>query len=175
MSQAGVTSLTTRERECLSLVARDRGSGEIAAELGLAVSTVQNHIKSARAKLGGVDRFTAARIVAEAEGTSHSLASLRLVIASGADGPIVRPSSTVVNNDGNCDAVRKVSDEFAPSAGKQANEAAPSRKEGPTLANLTTLQRIACIVAFAIAITFGFAVFVSAFQGVSQLSISLPG
>jgi hypothetical protein len=81
----------------------------------------------------------------------------------------------VADNDENCDSERKVSDEFAPSARKQGNDVAPSREEGPTLANLTTLQRIACIVAFAIAITFGFAVFVSAFQGVSQLSISLPG
>jgi len=75
MGRPDIAALTSRERECLRLVARDRGTGEIAAKLGLAVGTVENHIKNARAKLGGISRFEAARLLADHEGRSQSLAS----------------------------------------------------------------------------------------------------
>jgi DNA-binding CsgD family transcriptional regulator len=169
--------LTKRERDCLRLVARDRGSGEIAAELRLAVGTVENHIKSARGKLGGVDRFTAARLVAEAEGLSHSLASLQLDVASHAPGNTIRPSSTAAEGEGKgeCGAVQETRSEFDHSGTRQADVSKPPQTGGLDLANLTTLQRIVCIVGFAAAITIGFAAFVSAFEGISRRSISLPG
>lgn len=60
-------SLTPKERDCLRLVAPDRKSAVIAAALGIAVPTVETHIRSARAKLGGVSRFVAARMLADYE------------------------------------------------------------------------------------------------------------
>jgi DNA-binding CsgD family transcriptional regulator len=83
MDRPDFEALSARERECLRLVARDRGSGEIATELELAIGTVENHIKNARAKLGGISRFEAARQLAEYEGRSQSLASCSTGIASG--------------------------------------------------------------------------------------------
>lgn len=70
-------SLTPKERECLRLVAPDRKSAVIADMLGIAVPTVETHLRSARAKLGGVGRFAAARMLIEHEGrqplTSHPM------------------------------------------------------------------------------------------------------
>lgn len=170
MDDRGLTSLTPRERECLRLVARDQGTGEIAAKLGLAVGTVHNHIKSARAKLGGVDRFTAARLLAEAEGVSHSLASLRLTKDLPGDGDSVSPQAHWEAPEPARDAVA-----HAIHADRQVDGAAEPQAKGVNLADLSTMQRIACIIAFAVAVSIGFAVFVAAFQGVGQLSISLPG
>jgi DNA-binding CsgD family transcriptional regulator len=75
-----IESLTARERECLRLVARDRSTGEIARLLSISINTVDNHIKNAKRKLGTSDRFTAARLLADHEGRSQSLASLRTVM-----------------------------------------------------------------------------------------------
>ena len=61
--------LTPRERDCLRLVARERDSGEIARELSLSTGTVDNYVKTARAKLGGVTRFAAARALRAYEET----------------------------------------------------------------------------------------------------------
>ena len=80
MDQSAYDSLSPRERECLRLVARDRGSSEIAGILTLSVNTVDNHIKSARNKLGGIDRFRAAREISAFEGHDQSQASHTLAI-----------------------------------------------------------------------------------------------
>lgn len=80
MDQSAYDSLSPRERECLRLVARDRGSSEIAGMLTLSVNTVDNHIKSARNKLGGIDRFRAARELSALEGHDQSQASHGLAI-----------------------------------------------------------------------------------------------
>ena len=53
--------LTARERDCLRMLSRDREPHEIAAELEIAPGTLANHIKNARAKLGGIGRYQAAR------------------------------------------------------------------------------------------------------------------
>lgn len=74
-------SLTPKERDCLRLVAPDSKSAVIAAQLGIAVPTVETHIRSARAKLGGVSRFVAARMLIEHE-AHQSLTNQGLTIAA---------------------------------------------------------------------------------------------
>lgn len=69
------------------LVAPDRKSAVIAEMLGVAVPTVETHIMSARRKLGGVNRFTAARMLSEHE-AHQSLISEPLTIAAGDRRPV---------------------------------------------------------------------------------------
>lgn len=80
-----VEKLTPAERDALRLVARDRNVIEIARLLGKSEHTVTNQIKMARAKLGGVPAPIAARMLAEAEGRSQTLASLELAMAKPVD------------------------------------------------------------------------------------------
>ncbi len=64
----GGISLTDRERQCLALVYNHMNSKQIAAQLGISPSTVETHIKKVRERMGGIDRWTAARKVFEMEG-----------------------------------------------------------------------------------------------------------
>jgi len=58
---AGVADLLSpREREVLVLIAEGLSNGEIAAELGIAVNTVRNHVRSILEKLGLRNRVQAA-------------------------------------------------------------------------------------------------------------------
>jgi len=63
-----VELLTKREVELLHHVFLGRRTAEIAKIEGIANQTVLNRLQDARGKLGGVDRRTAALIVAEAKG-----------------------------------------------------------------------------------------------------------
>jgi DNA-binding CsgD family transcriptional regulator len=54
--QAGVATLTAREREVSGLAARGRTSREIAQALGISVRTVDSHLDHAYTKLGINDR-----------------------------------------------------------------------------------------------------------------------
>src|SRR6478609_5511823 len=63
-----VQLLTKRELELLHHVFLGRRTAEIAGIEGIATQTVLNRLQDARGKLGGVDRRTAALIVAEAKG-----------------------------------------------------------------------------------------------------------
>jgi DNA-binding NarL/FixJ family response regulator len=56
---AGLTALTDREREVLTLIGHGCSNGEIAANLGLSPSTVKNHVTSLFAKIGARDRAQA--------------------------------------------------------------------------------------------------------------------
>jgi DNA-binding CsgD family transcriptional regulator len=67
MDSSAFELLSPRERDCLRLLSRDREPHEIAAELGITPGTLANHIKSARAKLGGITRYQAARELREYE------------------------------------------------------------------------------------------------------------
>lgn len=55
-----VVSLTPREVEVLSLVARGAANKEIAAELGLGIRTVEGYVSNILAKLGASSRTEAA-------------------------------------------------------------------------------------------------------------------
>lgn len=55
--------LTAMEQACLRLVGRHLSSKEIAAELGIAKTSVDTYCNRARAKLGVADRYEAARLL----------------------------------------------------------------------------------------------------------------
>jgi DNA-binding CsgD family transcriptional regulator len=55
--------LTPMETACLRLVARRLSSKQIAAELGIAKTSVDTYCNRARSKLGVGDRYEAARLV----------------------------------------------------------------------------------------------------------------
>jgi DNA-binding CsgD family transcriptional regulator len=55
--------LTAQEQACLRLVARRLSSKQIAAELGIAKTSVDTYCNRARRKLGVSDRYAAARLV----------------------------------------------------------------------------------------------------------------
>ena len=56
--------LSRRELQCLRLAGEELANKDIAARLGIAPSTVENHLTNAYAKLGTSDRRTAAAIAA---------------------------------------------------------------------------------------------------------------
>lgn len=58
------SSLTSRQRQVLSLIARDKSNEEIAGELFIEVGTVKNHVHRILQKLGARDRREAVRIAA---------------------------------------------------------------------------------------------------------------
>ncbi|WP_083925607.1 response regulator transcription factor [Sphingomonas sp. Mn802worker] len=68
-SHDGLRALTAREREVLRLFARGLEGPEVARALNLSAKTVETHVRNARAKLGGIRRPAAARMVAEDERT----------------------------------------------------------------------------------------------------------
>ncbi|QKR99741.1 helix-turn-helix transcriptional regulator [Sphingomonas sp. CL5.1] len=55
-----ISSLTDREKECLRLLAHPMKAKDIARETQLSVYTVNEHLKSARRKLGTTDSLSAA-------------------------------------------------------------------------------------------------------------------
>ena len=62
-ARGGLEALTTRERECLRLVLAGLRAKEIADSLGVSDATVNNHLASARRKLGTSDSRLAARLL----------------------------------------------------------------------------------------------------------------
>lgn len=92
MGDSRIGDLTERELEVMRLVARNRGSDEIARTLNISTETVQTHIKRARAKVGGIDRYALANAVAEWEGRTQSIGTPGLGIESAAFTP---PSGAV--------------------------------------------------------------------------------
>ncbi|GLW06461.1 DNA-binding response regulator [Microtetraspora sp. NBRC 13810] len=60
-----LAGLTDREREVLTLIARGRSNGEICESLGMAASTVKNHVTSLFAKTGVRDRAQAVIVAYE--------------------------------------------------------------------------------------------------------------
>ncbi len=60
MDRKSYEALTAMERSCLRLAHHERKTEQIAHQLGIRPSTVNAHIFSARRKLGGTTRFSAA-------------------------------------------------------------------------------------------------------------------
>ena len=60
MDQMLYDSLTPMEQNCLRLAHHERKAEEIAHQLGIKPSTVNSHVFSARKKLGGISRLSAA-------------------------------------------------------------------------------------------------------------------
>ena len=83
MDSSTYDSLTAKEKECLRLVSNERKSAVIADQLGIAVSTVETHLMSARRKLGGVSRFVAARLLQEHEAGHQPSTSQPMPMADG--------------------------------------------------------------------------------------------
>jgi DNA-binding CsgD family transcriptional regulator len=63
-----IDHLNDREKECLRLVLHPMRAKQIARETGLSVHTVNDHLRSARRKLGTNDSVTAAQILRDHEG-----------------------------------------------------------------------------------------------------------
>jgi len=62
-ARTGLDALTGRERECLRLVFAGLRAKEVADSLGVSDATVNNHLASARRKLGTSDSRRAARLL----------------------------------------------------------------------------------------------------------------
>jgi DNA-binding CsgD family transcriptional regulator len=65
-------SLSARERDCLRLILGNHTSKEVGRQLGISHTSVDTHVRRARAKLGLRDRYEAARLLAhwEVEGAA---------------------------------------------------------------------------------------------------------
>jgi len=81
-----VERLTAQEQACLRLVARRLSSKEIAAELGIAKTSVDTYCNRAREKLGVSDRYAAARLMA-AERTGPTEVAVAVVLPATAHAP----------------------------------------------------------------------------------------
>ena len=68
---AGLDRLTPKERECLRLVLENRSSKEIGRRLGISHTSVDTHIRRARAKLGIRDRYVAAQLAGGLDGEAR--------------------------------------------------------------------------------------------------------
>ena len=100
LQRAQLETLNRRQRDCLRLVPL-RTTDEIARELGLRSNTVDGYIKEARARLGGVTRDAAARMLLESEGTPQKkgdptlgLADMGALTAQASSQPAERQGET---------------------------------------------------------------------------------
>jgi len=67
-----IDQLTSREKECLRLLLTPMRAKEVARTTGLSVNTVNEHLKSARRKLGTSDSLTAAHMLRAFENSTNS-------------------------------------------------------------------------------------------------------
>ena len=84
MDRGGVENLTPAQKACLRLVFLHYSSKDIGRELFISPHTVDNHIKSAVARIGAKNRFDAARHLADSEGAPErrTLASQSAIISA---------------------------------------------------------------------------------------------
>jgi DNA-binding CsgD family transcriptional regulator len=68
-------SLSARERDCLRLILENHTSKEVGRQLGISHTSVDTHVRRARAKLGLRDRYEAARLLAHWEGEPEPAAA----------------------------------------------------------------------------------------------------
>ena len=67
-----IEQLTSREKECLRLLLTPMRAKEVARTTGLSVNTVNEHLKSARRKLGTSDSWSAAQLLRALEDPTNS-------------------------------------------------------------------------------------------------------
>ena len=89
---ARARSLTTRERDCLRLIVENRTSKEVGRMLGISHTSVDTHVRRARAKLGLRDRYVAARLLAQAEAADAPTEPLATAPALDVAAPAAGPS-----------------------------------------------------------------------------------
>jgi PAS domain S-box-containing protein len=70
--RAGAGSLTTREREVITLIAMGRETNEIAAQLHISSETVRTHVRNAMSKLGARTRAQLVAIALSTDETMHA-------------------------------------------------------------------------------------------------------
>lgn len=70
--QMTIEQLTSREKECLRLLLTPMRAKEVARTTGLSVNTVNEHLKSARRKLGTSDSWSAALLLRALENPTKS-------------------------------------------------------------------------------------------------------
>lgn len=68
-----IETLTEREKECLRLLLHPMRAKEVAHVTGLSINTVNEHLKSARRKLGTNDSLSAAQMLRASEGAPNIL------------------------------------------------------------------------------------------------------
>jgi DNA-binding CsgD family transcriptional regulator len=87
-------SLSARERDCLRLVLENHTSKEVGRRLGISHTSVDTHVRRARAKLGLRDRYDAARLLAQWEAPAAADDRTAPVTAPGAPvSPAPAPAS----------------------------------------------------------------------------------
>jgi PAS domain S-box-containing protein len=69
--RAAAGSLTTREREVITLIAMGRETNEIAAQLHISSETVRTHVRNAMSKLGARTRAQLVAIALSTDETMH--------------------------------------------------------------------------------------------------------
>jgi len=67
-----VYALSLRQRQCMTLVAKGFTSKEIAKDLALSPSTVDNHIRAVVDRLGAANRIEAARLIQLVESGAYA-------------------------------------------------------------------------------------------------------
>lgn len=84
---ARVGALTARERDCLRLILENRTSKEVGRMLGISHTSVDTHVRRARAKLGLRDRYAAARLLSQWEAEHAAAPAERPATAAPAPDP----------------------------------------------------------------------------------------
>lgn len=136
MSSLPVPRLSPRQAECLRLVYRRKSTKEIAAELNLAVGTVNTYLTEATQLLGARNRRDASEIFAAMEA------------AAGPDK--VQPHYEGVSPDA------QPLPDTPPVSTTQWRRLLPLRMEGVAGNELDLVTRLAWILALAIAVAIGF-------------------
>ena len=91
--------LSERQRQCLRAAARGYSSKEIARQLGLSPSTVNNHIESAKKLVDAADRGEVARALVDFE-TGHKMPSDPQGLFIAANAATLSPLRTAANQEG---------------------------------------------------------------------------
>jgi DNA-binding CsgD family transcriptional regulator len=171
MDRNRLDRLTEQQRICLRHVYAHRTSKEIAPLLGIEPGSVDQHIKAAMRILDVPDRRTAARVLAEHEGSpaSQPLVYQPPDIAGPADLRDLEPSiESGLQRGWSAEALREEQASFRVfSAGGAPSFPLPIGDSRP--GDLNWPSRLAWIVAIAIGVALAFGALVSAVEALARL------